>query len=329
MSGQIIHGLSNEEYHNGEQWRGYVSSTALKHYLRSPKAFRYALDNPTEQTEAQRFGSLFHDLMAAIAESKGDYSMGHDKWVQNVISFMPPVNEKTGMPYGNATKAYKEAYDKFLAENEGMTIAPSQDVMLVMQMAQSLLNDCGSTSEQVRKLLKWGKPEVSIFCETEDGIKIKIRPDLLTSNKIVDWKTTNADDLSEESINRMILNYGYHISAAMYQWVAHEVIGKWLDFYLVIIGKNKPHDAVMVKMNSIMIDDYGVERYGYGYCYDKDTDIVHPGCGALEFKRLLDLHIRCSKEDHWPGAEIFIRDDKYKILEILPPRYYANKFLEE
>lgn len=313
---EIIENLSNEEYHHGEAYKGYISSSQLKLYAKSPAVYKYLIEHPQEQTDAMRFGNLFHDLMAAIAESNGDYSMGHDKWVKGVASFLPPINEKTGQPYGTTTKAYAEAYQRFLADNEGLTIAPSQDVMLVVQMAQSLLNDCGSTSVQVRKLLKWGKPEVSIFYETEESIKLKIRPDLLTGQKIVDWKTVNTDDLSEESLNRIILKYGYHISAAMYQWVAHEVLGKWLDFYLVFVSKLPPYDAVMVDMKM------------YGYQYIADMDIVIPHTGALEFKRLLDLHTKCLNADYWPGAETFISGDKYKILEIKPPKYYENKFID-
>ena len=152
---------------------------------------------------------------------------------------------------------------------------------------------------------------------TEDGIKVKIRPDLLSPKKIVDWKTTTLDDLTEESINHTILRYGYHISAAMYQYIYHAVTGKWLDFYLVFVQKQPPFDCVMVDMAN------------YGYRYLPDADMVIPGPGALEFKRLLDLHTKCVKANEWPGAEIFIPGDKYRIMEIEPPRYYANKFIEE
>lgn len=315
---EVIYGLSNADYHdrNGK-YGDYISSSLLKLYAKSPAVYKYALDHPQEETDAMRFGSLFHDLMATIAIYNGDYSAGHDKWCQGVISFLPPINEKTGQPYGIATKAYKTDYESFVADNKYKVIAPADEVRMVMNMAQSLLRSCGSTSEQVRKLLKWGKPEVSIFHETEDGIKIKIRPDLLTGGKIVDWKSVNTDDLSEESLNRIILRYGYHISTAQYQWVAHEVLGKWLDFYEVFVSKVPPYDAVMVNMAN------------YGYRYLPEADMVIPGCGALEFKRLLDLHTRCKKENHYPGADTFIPGDKYRIMEIEPPRWYSNKFIEE
>lgn len=321
---EIIHGLSNEEYHDRHgRFGDYISSSLLKLYAKSPAAYKHALDHPAEQTDAMRLGSLFHDLMASLAQSDGKWDNGYNAFWNSLAVFEPPINERTGKPFGATSDQCKDAYAEFLTRNAGKGLAAKEDVELASAMAQSLLYSRGSTSEQVRKLLKWGKPEVSIFHETEDGVKIKIRPDLLTngslnaSGKIVDWKSVNTDDLSEESLNRIILRYGYHISAAQYQWVAHEVLGKWLDFYEVFVSKVPPYDAVMVNM------------VNYGYRYLPGADIVVPGCGALEFKRLLGMHTKCTKENHWPGAETFIPGGKYRIMEIKPPRWYDNNFIEE
>ncbi len=304
---EIIHGLSNEAYHNSPEYAEYISSSQLKLYLKSPAAYKYAVEHPQPQTDAMRFGSLFHDVMAAIAEGASLCEV-----LDAIAVFKPPINERSGKPFGPQTDRYKDAYKTFIESDHGSLFGSADDKELVSAMVRSLLYDCGSTSAQVRKLLRWGKPEVSIFHETADGIKIKIRPDLLTDGVIIDWKTVNTDDLSKESLNRVILRYGYHISAAQYQWTAHEVLGEWLDFYEVFVSKMPPHDAVMVDMTN------------YTYRYLPDVDLVIPCCGALEFSRLLDLHTKCVKSGEWPGAETFISGDRYKILEIEPPRYYTN-----
>lgn len=313
---QIVTNLPNEPYHNGDIYRQYLSSSQLKAYAKSPKLAKFLIDNPSEQTESMRFGTLFHDLMANIADRDGDYPGGLNAWTQNTAVFTPPVNPKTGLPYGTSTKAYTEAFSAFSTANADRNIVTKDEILEVSTMADSLLHKCGSTSAQVLKLLKWGQPELSFFFITDEGIKLKCRPDLLTRSKIIDWKTTALDDLTEESINRAILRYGYHISAAMYQYIVHEVTGEWKSFYLVFVQKSAPYDCVMVDM-----------RY-YGYQYEEETGIAIPGVGAMEFKRLLDLHARCTKNNEWPGAETFINGDKYKIMEIQPPRYYANKWLE-
>ena len=312
MMSDVFYNIPNEQYHHGEGFEEYLSSTQLKGYAVSPKFARFMLDNPQVQTAAMHFGSLFHDCMSAIAIGKTP-----EEALDTIVTFEPPVNEKTGQPYGATTKAYKEAYEAFCATRPEVKPTTKEEKETVAKMLHSLLNDCGATSEQVRKLLKWGDPEVSILYETEDGIKVKARPDLLTRGKIIDWKTTTLDDLTEESINRTILRYGYHISAAMYQWVAKQVLGEWKDFYLVFVQKQEPYDCIMVNM------------VNYGYRYMPDIDMVIPGPGAMEFKRLLDLHTKCVNANEWPGAETFIPGDKYRIMEIMPPRYITNKYLDE
>lgn len=337
MIDPIIHGLSNEAYHHEAPYAEYLSSSQLKLYGISPKAAKFRLDNPEEgKSDALRFGTLFHDLMESYAAHHDDEFAAIKQWTQGIAIFDPPVNEKTGKPFGATSNPYKDAYAAFLQAVGGKMIVSREEADLAYNMANSLLRDSGATSEQVRKLLKWGKPEVSFFYEftekVENGedvtIRLKVRPDLLTDYKIIDWKTVSTDDLNEESINRIILKYGYHISAAMYQWVVWKVTGVWRDFYLVIVSKTPPYDCIMVNMCAVLKDVYDRYHYGYGYCIG-ENDIVVPGCGAKEFRRLLDLHIQCVKNNEWPGAEQVIPDNNgVRILEIQPPYWYENKFLE-
>lgn len=321
MIDPIIYGISNEQYHHGDEERQYLSSSLLKKYLISPKCYKHYIDNPIEEkSDSLRFGSLFHDCMAALAEGATLYEV-----IDAIATFEPPINEKTGKPYGSTTKSYAAAYEKFTTELNGLLASTAEEKELVSAMLNSLLYDSGATSEQVRKALRYGKPEVSHFIEY-DGCKFKFRPDLTTRYRrkgrqcadLYDWKSVDTDDLSEESINRIILKYGYHISASHYQFFYHEQTGIWPGFILVLVSKVAPHDCVMVDMCN------------YGYRYYPDIDMVVPGPGAMEFKKLLDLHIKCTKESHWPGAEQAIPDNNgVRILEIQPPRYYQSKFIEE
>ena len=315
-----IYGLSNYAYHNESPYSDYLSSSSLKLYLKSPKAAKFALDNPTEdKSDALRLGSLFHDLMASCAEHYDNDTAAIQTWLDGIAVFTPPVNGKTGQPYGSTTKAYKEAYETFLQANEGKTIASQEEVDTVLKMYQSLLIDCGATSEQVCKLLKWAKAtEVSYFYETEDGLKLKVRPDLLTTNKIVDWKTTALDSLDEDSIAKAIIKYGYHISLSMYQVVLHEIENKWYTPILVFVQKQEPFDAVMCDISE------------WCYSYDPDEDFVKPGVGALEFRKLLDLHTGCVKNNEWPGAENTIEaDGNTRIMKPAVPYWYAMRYFEE
>ena len=308
----IIHGLSNEAYHHEAPYSEYLSSSQLKRYTVSPKAFKFALDNPKEEkSDALRFGSLFHDLMASCAEHHDNGTAAIAEWLRGIAVFKPPVNEKTGQPYGNTTKRYATDYEAFLQANECKTIASQEEVDTVLKMNQSLLVGCGATSEQVCKLLKWGKPEVSHFIEYE-GCKFKWRPDLETRRKIVDWKTVATDDLSERSINAQIAKFGYDISAAFYLFMEHERTGQWKQFYWVFVSKQPPYDAVLVDASE--------------WTYKHEDGIVLPQVGAIKMKALLDLHIKCTREQSWPGAEIFIpqSDNGMRIMCPTPPAWEVS-----
>lgn len=315
----VIHGLSNEEYHYGERFRDYLSSSQIKKLAISPKAFRYALDHPDPQTDAKRLGSLFHDLMACSAEHYDNGTEAVAQWLRGIAVFEPPKNDKTGQPYGNTTKAYKEAYEAFLQANEGKMIASNDEISVINKMHKSLLCDSGATSEQVRKLLKWAKAtEVSYFYETEDGIKLKVRPDLLTHGKIVDWKTCSLDSLDEDSIARQIIKYRYDVSLALYQWTIFQIEKKWYTPILVFVQKQEPFDCVMCDISE------------WCYQYDKEYDIVSMGVGALEFKRLYDLYTECKTKDEWPGIESAIPSEgKTKIMKPAVPVWYGMKILNE
>lgn len=310
-----IYGLSNEDYHNSPPYSDFLSSSDLKLYLRSPKHYKYIQDHPQPQTDAQRFGSLFHDLMAHFAEVKGEItpSLVQEVIDYNTVVFVPPVNARTGNPYGVGTQAFNKALEEYKEKYLTATILSFQEQELLRGMLQSILFDCGSTSEQVRKLLKWGKPEVSHFIEYE-GCKFKWRPDLETKRKIIDWKTVVTDDLSERSLNNIIARYGYDLSAAHYLFFEHERTGVWKTFYWLFVSKNPPYDAVLADASE------------WTYKYDPETDIVSPQVGAIKFKRLLDLHIKCEKENHYPGAEINIPEDGFgkRIMLPTPPPWEVN-----
>ena len=310
MTDHTIYGLSNEDYHNSEPYRQYLSSSQLKKYLISPKAFKHSLDNPEEiKSDALRFGSLFHDLMEWCSRVDGDKEGQIRSWAHcNLAVFEPPINKSTGKAYGVTSNPYKEAYREFEEKYSLYSIVSQVEYDTLIAMGRSLILNSGSTSEQVRKLLRWGKSEVSHFVEYE-GCKFKFRPDLETRKKIVDWKTVSTDDLSERSINSIIAKFGYDISAAFYLFMEHERTGQWKQFYWVFISKVAPYDAIMVDASK------------WTYEYDAESDIVYPQVGAIKMKALLDLHIKCTRNGEWPGSEIFIpqSDNGLRIMCPTPP----------
>lgn len=305
-----IYNLSNEDYHHSAPYTEYVSSSQLKLYRKSPAVFHHAQRYPqTTSSAAREFGSLFHKAMELFATHQSI-----DPFWESVAIFSPPINPKTEEPYGKATKAYAEAYELFLKSVGDKVVASQSDVATVDDMVNMAVNRCGDASQIIRAMMRSGKTEVSHFVEYE-GLKFKYRPDLETPKRIVDWKATSLDSLNEYEINKTIINYGYHISAAFYQFFEHERTGIWKDFYLVFVSKEEPCDMRIVDMRN------------YGYLYMPDVDILIKGPGAEEFEQLLAMHIQCTKDGQWPGASVF--NDNNPILEIVPPKYLTKKYNEE
>jgi hypothetical protein len=311
LPGAILN-LPNEEYHRGEPYCRYISSTTLKDYLVSPKFARYKRKHPKEfeiSKDAAEKGSLYHACLESIVNTENT-----DAFMETICLFEPPVNPKTGMPYGYDTKTYQETLTEAQHKNPDRQLVSRSDVDLVDRMIRALLNECRQTSKDIRKLIKLGKAEVSHFVEYE-GCGFKYRPDLETPKKIVDWKTVAADDLHEDTISKIIIKFKYDISAAFYQFFEHERTGEWKDFYWVFQQKQPPFDAVLVS----------AEHYAYFY----DGEIVHMGTGAHKFRSLLDQHIYCARNDDFDGAQIFIQPGflKRRIMKPQPSGYESMKLL--
>ena len=83
-----IDNLSNEIYHNGDQYKDYWSSSNLKEYLKTPREAIYQKTKaPKKQSDAFTFGNQLHDWLAS-KHFKGQPF----EW--NI--FEHPVNMKTG-----------------------------------------------------------------------------------------------------------------------------------------------------------------------------------------------------------------------------------------
>ena len=307
-----IEGLSNEDYHYKEPFTEYISSTMLKKYLMSPKAFKYAMDNRmNEPTESTAFGSLFHAAMESFVNN-GDRSI----FMNNVAIFEPPLNPSTQSPYGANTKAYKEAYSEFLSNNEGKIISDTEEIKMLSDMMDTITDPSvgGITANKVLKLINRSlETEVSYFLKMDNGVKLKVRPDMLTSNKIIDWKTCSLETMDEYNICNQIIKYRYDISMSMYQYVLHLIKGIWYEPLLVFVSKVEPYDALIVDLSE------------WCYSYNNETELVRLGVGALDFSRLLNTHAKCIEEKKWEGITSSLKPSDQGIMKAAVPLWFEMK----
>ena len=228
--------------------------------------------------------------------------------------FQAPINPKTGEPYGTSTKAFKEEYELQMENSGGKTPCSEEEIAIAKAMVDSLLNECGQTSEIVNHLLSIGTPEVSFFLEHE-GAKFKFRTDLITKNKIVDWKSIAADDLHEDTINKQISKMNYGFSAAFYQFFCYQATGQWVEFLWVFQQKSAPYDAVIVSASD------------WAYSVDYTGNLIK-GPSALEFEHVLSKYLECRANGYFPGAESLIPETNgYKVMYAGVPSYKRNQII--
>ena len=307
--------IENADYHRGEKFLKFVSSSGLKNYLISPKYARYTQLNPEEKdTTALTFGSVYHDILASIA-NYNDMRDFDKRW----FVFEPPINQRTGKSYGQDSKAYLEEKLNQRAANPGKEICSESDIKLAKIMLEELLENNRHLSWIVRDFIKMGKAERSHFCEYEDQF-FKFRTDLETRTKIVDWKTiAKLEDSKEDQFSKIIINRGYHISAAFYQFFDHLITGKWRKFFWIVQEKQPPYD--------FMIHDSSEWTWNI-YKLDGEQ-IAEPRIGALLFLKLLEQHIHCCDNKQWDGYSTFIEPDfrKMRIAKPRAPFWYEKNML--
>jgi hypothetical protein len=174
-------------------------------------------------------------------------------------------------------------------------------------------------SGDIMTLMNNGVAEQSRFCEYEGGLW-KVRFDLETRNKIVDWKKTTLEYPKVDEFPSVIIKYGYHISAAMYQFFDAIISGKWRPFFWVVQENEPPYDFTILDSKEWT---WEIERDRGG------EQIIIPKVGAMQFLALKDQHLKCLLDNYWPGYSIFIEPNwkNRRIGVPLVPGYYKGKII--
>jgi exodeoxyribonuclease VIII len=189
--------VSNTDYHRGSG----TSSTTIKKYIDSnQEVIDYERQHPKPSSDAMEKGSALHVLVLEPEKASDE------------IAVMPSLNLRTN--------ASKEAKAIFLLENEGKIILKPEDYDKAAAMADRVKSHPFASA-----LLDGSINESSVYwwynCMDPDDqeeykIFLKVRPDALSPahNAIIDLKSTA--DASYSGFAKTIVNFGYHLSAAMY-----------------------------------------------------------------------------------------------------------------
>lgn len=239
--------ISNSEYHASSA----VGSTGLKRILVSPAHFRYP--NPFNATRAKEIGSAIH---CRILES--------DRWENDYK--VVECDARTSALYKAACKDHPKERVLTSAEYEN-----------VLGMQKGVLRN-----RHCRELIEApGRYELSLFTtDPITGVAVKVRYDKLTDSAMpVDLK--KCQRAGRDDFSRTINNYGYHISAALYQDSWFWQYGEKLDdMRWIAVEEQSPHLA---------------QRYKP----DEDALMI----GRALYREALEIYARCLDEDRWPGYD--------------------------
>jgi len=211
---------------------GPVSKSLLWDFNKSP--FKWRHSNPRESTKAMELGTLIH--AAALEPETFD----------DLIIVSPYADFRT-----------KEAREWKLNQMElGKIITSDEEIQKIKEISEIVLEEYGQNFLAANK-----QTEVAVFGKigvTDIKGLIDIVPDGLDC--LIDLKTTaNIDGL--ESIQRTIINRGYHWQAALYLDLYNAASGEnRTRFVFCFVEVESPHETAWVELSENLLD---LGRSGY------------------------------------------------------------------
>lgn len=255
--------ITSEEYHS--EYRTYLSSSDLRRILRSPAHYRAPSAPPTQ---AQEIGTLVHEKL-----------LEPELWQK---SRRPSLKIDRRTKEGKALADWQASQEAEL----GIKFVSEDLYNQVETLAHSVNASLGSTG-----LLTGGVAELSGFTELS-GVNIRIRPDYLKDDVIVDLKT--CQDARPEAFVRSIFQYGYDVQASLYCAAAASIDGKQRRFVWIAIEKEAP----------------------FGVCiYEATPEVL--ARGRRLYEQAIEIYKQCSEWDHWPAYST-------QIQQVTIPKYLEN-----
>lgn len=249
----IYQNLRSEEYHSDPH---SFSRSSLMDYKRCPYYF-YAkhLDpnRPKEQGSVDKdFGNAFHMFLLEPELFSETYAIEPKRVLLKDVG-------------REAFEAYKSEVEKLKVNNRKILTAEQFETL-------SAMRDKFFKNDNAKKLIQDAIFESSFFWDDDSGLMLKSRPDVLTDNVYVDIKTCKF--ASSSAFQRSIVDYGYHIQAAMVVDGYKELTGKEIKACInICVEKVYPYAIGIYVIDEAAID-VGREEYKR-LCVDLKNALEH------------------------------------------------------
>ena len=219
--------MSEEEYRSNPA----VNKSTLWELAKSPKHYRYIMENPQQDTPALKIGRAVHAAVLQPEEFKTEYISA------------PDVDRRT--------KEGREIYAAFVTAAEGKTVLSASDFEEACSIAAAV-KDC----EQAVELLTGCVFEKPLFWNHEEtGLPCKCRVDAMKPGIMIDLKTSS--DASTDAFTKEVFWRGYDVQAAHYMDAYNVLFGSFPDWYFIVVEKSPPYVV------NVLHADTGVIDYGF------------------------------------------------------------------
>lgn len=166
-----------------------VNKSTLWEMRKSPLHYWHLVhDTPKEDTAAMKFGRAAHKRLLQPSTFANEYIVA------------PECDRRT--------KEGKQIWEKLTAS--GLEIISDADMVKIMAMEKEF--------KAVRYAFPWDEEyqteKTLTWTDNETGVECKGRPDVITQDYIIDYKTTT--NAGTDAFMREALRYGYDLQAAMY-----------------------------------------------------------------------------------------------------------------
>jgi hypothetical protein len=253
-----------------------VNASTLKELIaKSPRHYKYLLENPREETDALRFGTLVHLAVLEPGRFADTFA--------TVYAVKPD-----GMNF--STKDGKAWRDE--QANAGKVVITSAQYQDLAGMCKSILANpraCELLRGESEKVITWNDPLTGIAC--------KGRPDVITiDGDLVDLKS--AKDIRPREFVRACLNLGYFISMAHYVRGLAAIGRPPRNVYLVAVEKTAPYDVAVYRLNDewLALGDEACARAMSRILECRKTD-AWPGIVTGEMELDLPAWVELPEED--------------------------------
>lgn len=223
--------MTEQEYRSNPA----VNKSTLWEIRKSPMHYKYALENPTEDTPALKMGRAIHMAVLQPEEYCKEYAI---------------------IPSGidRRTKDGKAAWEEFSTKHAGQEWLTEDENREIINIANAVNAQChdllaGCTTEEP---LFWDDPRTGIACKC----RVDAMKELDDRFVMIDLKSTT--DAGTKAFTRNAIGYGYHVQAAHYMngAVANGLNHrKPIEWYFVAVEKKPPYAVNLVKADQTFLDE--------------------------------------------------------------------------